>query len=119
MAARPAPVPDRLAARDEAPRWPRWSRPWPAPGRSQGGSGSSYLALRGGRSLDSGEQGLDLVGAVVSRSVDVEGWGAIHIAADAAHEVLAHARGMDVLGQLLVELLDVETEHLGVATQIL
>src|SRR5262245_6257542 len=76
-------------------------------------------SFRGRRALQGGEQGPDLIRVVVSHTVDEEGWGAIHSAPNAAHEVLADPRSVNMLSQLVVEPLDVEPEHLSIDTKIL
>ena len=70
------------------------------------------------RPLESGEQRIDVVRVVVPDTVDVEGRRSVDAAPNAAHEVLAHARGMDVSGELCVEPLDVEPELLGVRVEV-
>src|SRR3989442_9512917 len=70
-------------------------------------------------SLQSAEQGLELVRTVVPRTIDVKGWRAVHAAPHAAQEVLADPFGVDVLGQLFVEHLDVQAELLGVGAEAL
>src|SRR5205823_4976462 len=49
---------------------------------------------------------------------DVEGRRSVDAAADAAHEVLANARGMDVIRQISGERLQVEPDLRGVGTEI-
>src|SRR5206468_9464829 len=74
--------------------------------------GQSRFGLGRG-SLEGDEQGLDVVRVVVPRAVDVERRRAVDATPHAAQEVLVDPRGVDVLGQLLVEELEVEPELLG------
>src|SRR6267143_2771924 len=78
---------------------------------------SSLFLMPG--SLQSTKQGLELVRTVVPRTIDVKGRRAVHSAPHAAQEVLVDPFGVDVLGQLFVEPLDVETELLGVGAEVL
>jgi hypothetical protein len=66
-----------------------------------------------------GEQGLDVIRVVVPHAVDVEGRRTVHAAPHAAQEVLVDPTGVDMLGQLLVEAIDVEPELLGVHMEVL
>src|SRR3954454_23089369 len=72
-----------------------------------------------GRALQGAEQVVRFVGLVVAQFVDVEGRGPVHAAAHAAHEVVANAFRVDVVGQLLVEAIEIEAYLLGVAAQLL
>src|SRR5213593_1515007 len=65
------------------------------------------------------EQGLELVRVVMAQPVD-EGCGRpVHAAPNATHEILMHPIGVDVLGELLVEQVEVEVERLGVGAKII
>src|SRR5438874_12303232 len=72
----------------------------------------SLPRLPRGGPLEGGEQGLGV--GVVPHAVDVEGRRAVHAAPNAAQEVLVDPRGVNVLGKIPVESLDVEGELLGV-----
>src|SRR6267143_2746457 len=78
---------------------------------------SSLFLMPG--SLQSTKQGLELVRTVVPRTIDVKGRRAVHAAPHAVQEVLMDPFGVDVLGQLFVEHLDVEAELLGVGAEVL
>src|SRR6185436_8719508 len=85
--------------------------------RSSGSSGRATSDSRG-CAFERGQQRLELVAVVVPDAVDVEGRSSVDAAADAAHEVFAHAVGMDVPRELLVELPAVEPELLGVPVEV-
>ena len=65
------------------------------------------------------QQRVEVVRVVVSHAVDEEPWSPVDAAADAAHEVLADALGVDVLVELAFEPLGVEPEAVGVGEQAL
>src|SRR5262245_29837780 len=69
--------------------------------------------------LQRGKQGVEIVGVVVPRTVDVEGRRSVDAAAHAADEVLVDACGMDMLRELPLERVDIEPEPLGIAAEVL
>ena len=70
------------------------------------------------RTLNSLQHRLEVIGAVMAHAVNEEGRRAIHTAADAAHKLLTHARGMDVPGQLAAEPGDIEAQRGRILQQV-
>jgi len=55
----------------------------------------------------------------MAQSVDEERGCPIHAAPNATHEILVHPIGVDVLGELLVEQVEIEVERLSVGAEII
>src|SRR5881409_2851322 len=64
------------------------------------------------------EQGLELVRVVMAQPVDEECGRPVHAAPNATHEILVHPIGVDVLGELILEQVELEVELLSVGTKI-
>src|SRR5436190_7196695 len=91
-----------------------------SPSSASCGSRSSISAPRADpcRTVERGEQRLEVVGVVVAHPVDEEGGRPVHAAADAAQEILVDPVRVNVLRELLLEEVEIEVERTSVGTKV-